>query len=98
MFVFLSFMRDPGTVIMLRCEDGDAALDIVAANRGADGADASRKRRVRPGDRNVNLAIIRLDGNRVGIYRGGLGYRNRLVLSVSEGVDHSQQLIGTKRR
>ena len=98
MFVFLSFMRDPGTVIVFRCEDGDAPLRIATANRGANGAGASRNRGARPRDWNENQVIIRFDGNRMGIYRGGFGDWNRLVLSLSEGVDHAKQLIGAKRR
>jgi hypothetical protein len=98
MFVFLSFMRDPGTVIMLRCEHRDAALSIAASNRGANSAYAIRKCRVRPGNRNVNLVLMGVGGNRMGIDRSRPGYWNRLVLSVSEGVDHSKQLIGAIRR
>src|SRR5260370_12888847 len=97
MFILLPLMRDPGAVVMSRCEDGDAALSIATAYRGANSAGPSRKRPIRPGDRNVNLVLIGLDRNRMGIYRGGLGYWNRLVLSVSEGVNHSKQLLGSIR-
>ena len=79
-------------------EDGDAALGIATANRGANRAGPSRKRRVRPRDWNENQIIIRFDGNRMRINSGGFGDWNRLVLSLSEGVNYTKQLIGPKRR
>src|SRR5260370_32362428 len=97
MFILLPLMRDPGAVVMSRCEDGDAALSIATAYRGANSASPSRKRRIRPGDRNVNLVLIGLDRNRKGIYRGGLGYWNQLVLPGSGDVDHPKQLIWATR-
>ena len=90
MFIFLPFMRDPGKVIVFRCEDGDAPLSIATTNRGANGAGASWKRRARPGDWNVNQIIIRFDGNRMGSSSGGFGGWNRLVLSLSESVNYAK--------
>ena len=98
MFIFLPFMRDPGTVIVFRREDGDAPLRIATANRGANGAGASWKRGVRPGDWNENQVIIGFDGNRMGSSRAGCGDWKRLVLSLSGGVNYAKQLIGAKRR
>ena len=79
-------------------EDGDAALGIATTNRGANSAGTSRKRRVRPGNRKVNLVMFRFDGNRMGIDCGGRGGCNRLVFPLSEGVNYAKQLIGAKRR
>ena len=98
MVISLPFMRDPGKVIVFRGEDGDAPLRIATANRGANGAGASWNRGARARDWNENQVIIRFDGNRMGIYREGFGDWNRLVLSLSEGVNDAKQLIGAERR
>src|SRR5258708_2262594 len=53
MFLLLPILRDPGAVDMSRCEDGDGALLIATAYRGANTACPCMYRRFRLGHRHV---------------------------------------------